>query len=239
MSISLNRKEVVRLSYGLKIEVWGQYALFSRPELKTERYSYEMMTPSAARGIIESIYWHPGVRVIIDRIYLLKGKYGITTAQDPFHYENVRRNEVKAKAQASQFESMLNGGADAYLSTGNEIQQRAATILRDVHYVIEFHFKLTEKAIDPDNDGKVCDILRRRIAKGQFFAAPYLGCREFPAFFTPWPEEQEIPALDCSRDLGIMLYDLDYSDPANILPMFFRAKLNHGVMQVSGEKVLR
>ena len=227
------------LGYGLKIEVWGQYALYSRPELKTERFSYEMLTPSAARGIIESIYWHPGLRIIIDRIHLLDGKYGITTAKDPIHFENVRRNEVKAKVQASQVETMINGGADAYLVTGNEIQQRAATLLRDVHYVIEAHFQMTEKATDKDNEGKFSDILKRRIAKGQFFSMPYLGCREFPAFFALWPDEQAIPAMDYSKDLGIMLYDMDYSVPDHIQPTFFWAKLEHGVMQVAGEKVLR
>lgn len=227
------------MSYGLKIEVWGQYALFSRPELKTERYSYEMITPSAARGLVESIYWHPGMKVMIDRIYLLKGKYGITDEADPFHFENVRRNEVKAKAQAAHFETMINGGADAYLATGAEIQQRASTLLRDVHYVIEAHFEMTAKAAPTDNEGKFCDIFRRRLEKGQFYAEPYLGCREFPAFFAPWPSDKTIPALECSRDLGIMLYDLDYSDQERIQPLFFRARLDHGVMQVAGEKVMR
>lgn len=227
------------MSYGLKIEVWGQYALFSRPELKTERYSYEMITPSAARGLVESIYWHPGMKVIIDRIFLLKGKYGITDVDDPIHFENVRRNEVKAKAQASHFETMINGGTDAYLATGLEIQQRASTLLRDVHYVIEAHFEMTEKAAPTDNEGKFCDIFRRRLEKGQFYAEPYLGCREFPAFFAPWPSDEPVPMLDCSRDLGIMLYDLDYSDQERIQPIFFRARLDHGVMQVSGEKVMR
>lgn len=227
------------MGYGIKVEVWGEYALFSRPELKTERFSYEIITPSAARGLIESIYWHPGLKIVIDRIHLLEGKYGITNADDPVHYVNIRRNEVKAKAQASQFLSMMNDGSPAMLITSNEIQQRASTLLRDVHYVIEAHFNMTPKANKTDNEGKFKDIFRRRLQKGQSYSQPYLGCREFSAHFAEWPSDQEIPTMDYSKDLGIMLYDMDYSDPGDIEPLFFRAKIDHGVMQVAGEKVMR
>ena len=227
------------MSYGLKVEVWGEYALFSRPELKTERYSYEVITPSAARGIIESIFWHPGLRVLIDRIHLLEGKYGISTQTDPIHYENVRRNEVKAKIPASKAETMINGGDEICLYTTNEIQQRASAMLRDVHYVIEAHFVMTEKAALTDNEGKFKDIFARRLKKGQAYSQPYLGCRECPAFFCQWPDDMDIPAMDYSKDLGIMLYDMDYSDRENIQPLFFKAALEHGVMEVSGERILR
>ena len=228
------------MSYGLKIEVWGNYALFSRPELKTERFSYEMITLSAARGLIESIYWHPGLRVIVDRIHLLEGKYGITSIEDPFHYENIRRNEVAAKARYAQFEKMLlNNAPAAYISTSNEIQQRASTLLRDVHYVLEAHYEMTDKANPTDNPGKFSDIFRRRLEKGQFFSQPYFGCREFPAFFAPWPEDRPIPDLDLTRSLGLMLYDLDYTDKEHIQPLYFWANIKHGIMQVSGEEVMR
>ncbi|MBR2256149.1 MAG: type I-C CRISPR-associated protein Cas5 [Blautia sp.] len=227
------------MSFGFELEVWGPYALFSRPELKTERYSYEMITPSAARGIIESIYWHPGLRVVIDRIYLLPGKEGITDEADPFHYENIRRNEVKAKAQAAQFEAMLNGGKEACLVTSKEIQQRASAVLRDVHYVVKAHFEMTGNAKPSDNEGKFADTFRRRIGKGRFFSEPYFGCREFPVHFAPWPSGEDIIPMDVCKDLGIMLYDLDYTDKEHIKPMYFHAKLEHGVMQVAGERVMR
>lgn len=215
------------MSYGFKVEVWGDYALFNRPELKTERVSYDVMTPSAARGIIESIYWHPGLRVLIDRIYVL----------NEIKFSNIKRNEVKSKASCQQVKSMMNGGAIPMIITRNDIIQRSAMILRDVHYVIEAHFELTDKASPSDNEGKFKDIFRRRIEKGEAFSQPYFGCREFPARFRPW-EGGEVPTCMINQDLGLMLYDMDYSDPENIKPMFFMAKLANGVLQIAGEKVL-
>ena len=178
------------------IEVWGDYACFTRPEMKTERVSYDMITPSAARGLVEAIYWHPGLRYTVDRIYLLK-PFGL----DP---------EDEA-------------------STEEYIQQRAAMVLRDVHYVIECHFDLTDKAAPIDNPGKFQDILRR-LRKGQCYHQPCLGCREFPANFREWLSGS-IPALPVTQDLGFMLHSLDYSDSANIRSQFFRAKLVDGVME--------
>jgi CRISPR-associated protein Cas5d len=211
----------------MSVEVWGPYALFSRPELKTERMSYEVMTPSAARGLLESIFWHPGLRVIIDRIYVL----------NPIQFTNLRRNEVKSKASLQQVKSMMSGGAAPMIVSSNDIMQRASTILRDVHYVIDAHFEMTDKAAPGDNEGKFKDIFRRRIEKGEAYSQPYFGCREFPAHFRQW-EGGSVPTCGETRDLGLMLYDMDYSDPANIRPLFFMAKLVNGVMQVSGEKVL-
>ncbi|WOC32933.1 MULTISPECIES: type I-C CRISPR-associated protein Cas5c [Caproicibacterium] len=227
------------MSYGLQVEVWGDFALFSRPELKTERMSYEVITPSAARGLIESIYWHPGFRVIIDRIYVLE-KFGepVHQKKNPIQFTNVRRNEVKSRVQAAKVKSMMEGGSVPFLNTSADIQQRAATLLQDVHYVLEAHFELTEKAAPSDNEGKFKDIFRRRLESGRCYSQPYFGCREFPAHFKAW-QGGEIPAVPYTKDLGIMLYDLDYSNPRDIQPMFFHAYLRNGVVQVAGEKVLK
>lgn len=214
------------------VEVWGDYACFTRPEMKVERVSYDVMTPSAARGILEAIYWHPGLEWKIDRIYVCS----------PIRFTNIRRNEVKSKINGSTVKSaMQNGQGTLYLNTKDDIQQRAAMILKDVRYVIEAHFSMTEKAAAGDNPGKFCDIMRRRLEKGQCYHQPCFGCREYPAHFRAW-EGSAVPVAEelkegC-RDLGFMLYDLNYSDPRNIVPMFFRAKLEHGVMDLTDCEVL-
>ena len=136
------------MSYGIQLECWGKYALFSRPELKTERVTYDVITPSAARGIIESIFWHPGLRIIVDRIHVL----------NEIRHNNVRRNEVKEKIPAKKIEQMIRGKGIPMISTSDDIQQRAALILRDVHYVIDFHFEMTNRANDSDNEGKLKEI---------------------------------------------------------------------------------
>ena len=203
----------------IHIEVWGNYACFSRPEMKTERVSYDVMTPSAARGLIESIYWHPGLRYCIDRIHVLA----------PIRFTNIRRNEVKSTLLASKALSAAKSGEALALIPSQDIQQRAALILQDVHYVIEAHFDMTDKAAPGDNPGKFQDILRRRLQRGQAYSQPYFGCREFAAHFQEWPGG-DIPAIDVTQDLGFMLYDMDYSDMQNIQAQFFRAKLEHGVL---------
>ena len=204
----------------MRIEVWGDYACFSRPEMKTERVSYDIITPSAARGLVEAIYWHPGLKYHIDRVYLLS----------PIRFTNIRRNEVKSTLLASAALSAAKGGAAQVLYTSADIVQRASMVLQDVHYVIECHFTMTDKAAPGDNPGKFQDILRRRLNKGQCYHQPCFGCREFPANFREWPAGESIPALPVTQDLGFMLYDLDYSDPANIRSQFFRAKLENGVL---------
>lgn len=203
----------------MRIEVWGDYACFTRPEMKTERVSYDILTPSAARGLVESIYWHPGLKYHIDHIYLL----------NPVRFTNIRRNEVKSTLLSSAALSAAKGGTPPVLYTSQDIQQRAAMVLQDVHYVIECHFSMTDRAAPGDNPGKFQDILRRRLNRGQCYSQPYFGCREFPAQFREWTEDT-IPALPVTQDLGFMLYDLDYSDPANIRSQFFRAKLVDGVL---------
>lgn len=203
------------------IEVWGPYACFSRPEMKTERVSYDVMTPSAARGLIEAIYWHPGLRYHIDRIHVLA----------PIRFTSIRRNEVKSTISANAALSSLKNGRPMALYTQADIQQRAALVLQDVHYAIEAHFTMTEKATPDDNPGKFQDILRRRLARGQSYHQPCFGCREFPAHFREWPGGP-IPAIAVTQDLGYMLYDLDYSDLRNIRSRFFRAGLVEGVLDV-------
>ena len=206
----------------IKIEVWGDHACFSRPEMKTERVSYDVMTPSAARGLIEAIFWHPGLVYHIDRIHVLS----------PIRFSNIRRNEVKSTVLASNVLSVMKSGSgELGIYTSQDIQQRAALVLRDVHYVIEAHSAMTEKAAPGDNPGKFQEMLRRRLSKGQCYHMPYLGCREFPARFREW-QGGEIPAVDLTQDLGWMLFDMDYSDPQDIRPKFFRAKLEHGVLDL-------
>lgn len=213
----------------IRLEVWGKYALFSRPELKVERVSYDVPTPSAARGLVESIYFHPGLKWNIRKIYVLS----------PIKFTNIRRNEVKGKILAPDVRSAIMGSkSDLYIAASQQIVQRAAMVLQDVHYVIEAEFEMTDKAAPGDNPGKFQDIITRRMAKGQCFHTPYFGCREFPANFRPWVGGS-VPTIPETKDLGIMLYDFDYSDPANITPLYFHAKLENGVMNTTDVEVLR
>lgn len=208
----------------IRLEVWGDYALFTRPEMKVERVSYDVMTPSAARGLVEAVYWHPGLKWTIDRIHVCA----------PIRFTNLRRNEVKSTVSARLARTVMERGkGELCLCTSEDIQQRAALLLRDVRYVIEAHFDLTDQAAPGDNPGKFQDIVKRRIKKGQFYHQPCFGCREFPAQFQwceelpPCPEE-----LAGERDLGWMLWDMDYGDPEDIRPLFFRAALRDGVLNV-------
>jgi CRISPR-associated protein Cas5d len=213
------------------VEVWGDYALFTRPEMKVERVSYDVMTPSAARGLLEAIYWHPGMRWVIDQIYVL----------NPIRFTNVRRNEVSMKLSAQKARAaMSDGNVNLYINTQDCIQQRAAMVLQDVRYVIEAHFVLTDKAAPDDNAGKFCDIMRRRLEKGQCYHQPCFGTREFPAHFRAWSGALPVTAYpNEDRELGYMLYDMDYSDPENIRPQFFRASLRRGVLDVRDCEVVR
>ena len=210
----------------IQVEVWGDYACFTRPEMKTERVSYDVMTPSAARGLLESIYWHPGLRWVIECIHVCS----------PIRFTNIRRNEVKDVISARAVKSVMEKGKgidELYLATTESIQQRAAMVLKDVHYVIDAHFDMTDKAAPGDNPGKFQDIIKRRLERGQCYSMPYFGTREFTAHFArctelpPCPEE-----LLGERDLGWMLWDMDYTDPQDIKPKFFRAKLVDGAMDV-------
>lgn len=210
------------------MEVWGPMACFTRPEMKTERVSYDVPTPSAVRGMIESVYFHPGLRWVPDRIWVLK----------PIQFMNVRRNEVKSKVLASAVMQEANGGRAGAIYTSQDIQQRATMLLKDVHYVFEAHFDMTEKANPSDNPGKFQDIVKRRLRRGACYSTPYLGCRECTAHFRLW-EGGEIPAIDETRELGYMLYDMDYSNPEEIQPVFFRARMEHGMIDLRNCEVVR
>ena len=216
---------------GVKVRVWGDLALFSRPEMKVEPCSYDMMTPSAARGILEAIYWHPGMRWIVDRIYLRK----------PVRFTSIRRNEVKSKISANNVLSVMNGGdKPLFISSKEDIVQRAAVLLRDVDYVIEAHFEMTDNAGPCDNSGKFKDIVMRRLRRGECYHMPYFGCREFPANFELFEQENVDTAyVGEEKDLGYMLYDFDYSNPEDIQPMFFRAVLTNGILDVRDCEVIR
>ena len=209
----------------IRVEVWGDYACFTRPEMKAERVSYDIMTPSAARGILEAIYWHPGLQYHIDKIYIL----------NPIQFTNIRRNEVRSIIPAASTLTALRTGRPAALYTGEDRQQRASLILKDVHYVIEAHFTITERVTPGDNPGKFLGIIKRRLDHGQCYNQPYFGCREFPAHFREW-SEAEIQTVPLTQDFGIMLHDMNYSNPENIKPMFFHAKVNNGILDIPNVK---
>jgi CRISPR-associated protein Cas5d len=212
------------LGYGIRLKVSGEHALFTRPEMKVERVSYDVMTPSAARGILEAIHWKPAIRWIVDAIHVL----------EPIRFQSIRRNEVGHKAPAGKIRSAMKRGdlEGLNLLVDEDRQQRAATVLVAPAYVIEAHFEMTERAGPDDNEGKHLDTFNRRAAKGQCFHQPCLGTREFAARFelldaaTPLP-----PAIDESRDLGFMLFDIDHQ--AGGRPsLFFRAQMQAGVIRV-------
>lgn len=220
------------MSIGVRVKVWGDYALFSRPEMKVERCSYDIMTPSAARGIMEAIYWHPGMCWKIDRIHIMK----------PIQFTSVRRNEVKSKVSANNVLSVYNGAKkELFISSKEEIVQRASLLLKDVEYIIDAHFEMTDKANDSDNPGKFKDIIMRRLKRGECYHTPYFGCREFPVNFCLCEEEEVHSAYEVveEKDLGFMLYDMDYSEPENIQPMFFRAVMRRGVVDLRDCEVVR
>lgn len=217
----------------IQLEVWGDYALFTRPEMKVERVSYDVMTPSAARGILDAILWHPGLRWVVDRIHVCS----------PISFVNIRRNEVKAVISARNVRTtMERGKGELYIATTDNIQQRAAMLLQNVHYVIDAHFEMTDRAAPGDNPGKFQAMMRRRMEKGQYYHAPYFGTREFPVHFAPCREYPLCPdSLRGEKDLGYMLWDMDYREPDNIQPLFFRAVLQDGILNVplrnSGEVI--
>ena len=212
----------------IQLEVWGDYALFSRPELKVERVSYEVPTPSAARGIVEAIYFHPGLKWSVDRIYVLS----------PIRFATVRRNEIEGKLSARVARQAAKTGRPLFQAASQEIAQRASLLLQDVHYVIEAHFTMTNRAAPSDNPGKFQDIVTRRMERGQCYHTPYFGCREFPVHFRRWGGGP-IETIEETRDLGLMLYDFDYEDPQDITPTYFFARLENGVVNVAGSEVLR
>ena len=220
------------MGYGLTIEISGALAAFNRAEMKTERVSYDCITPSAARGILDSVLWHPGLCWKIDRIHVI----------NPIKFTGLRRNEVLGVASAPQMLAMAKGGEAPYIVASDKIIQRSALLLVDVRYVVEAHFEMTNQAGEHDTPEKFYSMARRRLLKGQAYSQPYLGCREFPANVRLLEESETIPT-SCydgqTKDLGFMLYDLDYSDPQNLMPMFFRAQMVNGVIDLADCEVFR
>ena len=218
------------MGYGITIRVSGEYALFTRPEMKVERVSYDVITPSAARGIIEAVYWKPAIRWVIDKIHVL----------NKIEFTNIRRNEVSEKVSDSEARRRMNGSQEPfYLSATDARQQRAALVLKNVDYVIEAHFVLTEKAGPEDTVEKHYNIALRRLRKGQYFSSPCLGTREFGAK-VDIIEDGVIPKSPLGdQDLGWMLYDLDFADAQGIKPQFFKAEMRAGVIDLTQVEVKR
>jgi CRISPR-associated protein Cas5d len=200
-----------------RVRVRGPYACFTRPELKVERVSYEVMTPSAARGVLDAILWKPAIQWVVERIHVLA----------PIRFSAVRRNEVNSRLS-------VRGDVSHYYADEDRAQ-RNTILLTDVDYVIEAHFRMTGRAGPDDNMQKFEQMFTRRLAKGQSFHAPYLGCREFAARFEPAPEHWDVPGeLQEKRDLGMMLLDLDFApdQSGGATPRFFPAVLENGTVVV-------
>jgi CRISPR-associated protein Cas5d len=232
------------MPYGIKLAISGDYALFSRPEMKVERVSYDVITPSAARGVLEAIYWKPQIRWVIDRIHVL----------NPIRFTNIRRNEISAKVPlkgaAGVNAAMKSGTGSLGIAVDEHRQQRASLLLRDVRYVVEAHFAILDprferggpKLSENDSAGKHLDMFNRRARAGQFFHQPYLGCREFPARFELIEPDAVIPAthesLRGERDLGFILHDIEFDQDRqtkkvkSTTPHFFRAIMRDGVIDV-------
>lgn len=222
------------MAFGIRLHVWGQHGLFTRPELKVERVTYDVMTPSAARGILEAIHWKPAISWVIDRIHVL----------EPIRFQSIRRNEVGHKAPAGTIKRAMTRGdlEGVQLLVDEDRQQRASTVLVAPAYVIEAHFVLTARAEAGETEGKHLDIFNRRAARGQCFHQPCLGTREFAAHFAliepgaPLPPRnpQAEPSdfgFGTPRDLGFMLWDIDHAAPGRP-SLLFRASLQDGVMEV-------
>ncbi len=235
------------MAYGVRLMVWGDYASFNRPEMKVERVSYDVMTPSAARGILEAIYWKPQMAWVIDAIHVLS----------PVRFTYVRRNEISSKIPSKGHTGAGNamksgrGNLGINVADPSQRQQRAAMILCDVRYGIKAHIEVrkntdSEGLLMNHPEAKHLDSFRRRAMRGQCFHRPYLGTREFPASFQWVKEFPGCPEeLRGERELGYMLHDIEYqADPKgsvieankgtrlNACPRFFRAKLVDGVLDV-------
>jgi CRISPR-associated protein Cas5d len=219
------------MGYGITIRVQGKYALFTRPEMKVERVSYDVITPAAARGIIEAVYWKPAIRWVIDKIHVLS----------EIEFTNIRRNEVSEKASADNALQVMKGAnKPLYIAATESRQQRASMVLKDVDYVIEAHFEKVEKEWgERDTEEGHYNIILRRLRQGQHFHAPCLGTREFAAKVELIEDKREIPTspLSGARDFGWMLHDLDFSNPRDIRPVFFRAQMRDGVIDLTKAEV--
>jgi len=206
----------------LTLRARGPIAVFTQPAFKVERVSYPVMTPSAARGLLEAVLWKPAINWQVVRIDVLA----------PIAFVAFRRNEVNSRAIGPTLEVIESGGHVAPFLADEDRAQRNTVALRDIDYVVHAEFTLTDRAGPDDNVPKFVDMFRRRLAKGQHFHHPYLGCREFPADVT---ESDGAPEpIDVSRDLGIMLWGISF-DAQQARPRFFRARLDHGRMYVPSD----
>ncbi len=197
------------MSYGFKILVEGDYALYSRPEMKVERVSYDVPTISALEGMIKSIYFKPAFRIVIDRIVVF----------NPIRFANIRRNEIKSKVLLSAVKAQMKGTGSPVLYADKERSQRSSVLLRDVKYGVEFHFELTglQSQHEDECEEKHYNIMLRRLKKGQCFRQPCLGCREFPVRKIELVEEFDYDAISSELkgrdiDLGYMLYGMRFKD---------------------------
>ena len=206
----------------LALRARGPLAVFTQPALKVERFTYPVMTPSAARGILESVLWKPAIVWTVERIRVLR----------PIEFVAFRRNEVNSKASAPSASVVRSGGVAPFLLADDDRAQRNTVALRDVDYVIEAHFALTERAGPGDNVAKFVDMFRRRVERGQHFQQPYFGCREFAADVLS-VDGAPSPIAD-SRVLGLMLWDVVYR-PGGNRAVFFDARLEQGVLEVPVE----
>lgn len=208
------------MSQGFALRVWGNWACFTRPEMKVERVSYDVITPSAARNILQAVYWKPQMDWIIDRIHVL----------NPVRFTNVRRNELAhTLGSGTVNKAMKDGESPVETFIEDDRQQRAGVILRDVDYVIEAHFE--ERESGDGNHGKHAEMFRRRASNGQCFTQPYLGTREFSAYFE-LVDRTDIPksSMQGERDLGYMLFDIDFAN--GMTPMFYRPIMLDGIIDV-------
>ncbi len=206
----------------LSLRARGPLACFTRPELKVERMSYPVMTPSAARGLIEAVIWKPAIRWRIERVKVLSD----------IKFISFRRNEVSSKASRPPIATVNKGGPPPVYFADADRAQRNTVALRDVDYIIEAHFTMTDRAGSGDNVFKFIDMFSRRIEKGQHFHQPYFGCREFAAEIKPAGAAPD--PIDDTRDLGLMLWDINYGEGRNT-PVFFEARLECGVLDIPAD----
>lgn len=206
----------------LSLRCSGPLACFTRPEMKAERVSYPVLTPSAARGILEAVLWKPAIRWQVRRIQVLS----------PVRWIAFRRNEVAGRASVTAA-TVERGGTAPQLLVEDDRAQRNTVALRGVDYVIEARFEMTGRAGPGDNPAKFVDMFRRRVARGQHFHQPYLGCREFVAHIEPVDDDTP-PPITHSQDLGLMLWDIEFSPRGN-RPCFFHAVLQDGVLEIPAD----
>lgn len=213
---------MTRRSYCLEIS--GDFACFTRPEMKVERVSYDVITPSAARAVFESIFWKPAIRWHIRRIEVVA----------PIRWINLRRNEVASVISTRNVQqAMTEGEGNLAIYVEDDRQQRAGLFLRDVAYRVHANLEVRTDRSDPEPAQKFFSIFERRAANGQCVNQPYLGCREFSAAVRLVPDlRNERTPIAESRDLGWMLHDLDFRNPDNPQPVFFRAQMHNGVIDV-------